>query len=1369
MITSRKKLNDPEANEESDVTENAFLAPKRQKYSSNTGELSGEKSQETKTPAISLSSKTLEKIKYFSAHHDASTSYEKMEYDDLGRKNEEDGKKNKIKLVDNHYSEHCLTASSFIETNNLSSAYNQSPRSPTKSCTTTSSGTNMKYTPLEQQVLELKRKHGGMILMIQTAYKYTFFGEDAEVASRVLNIMVTQHHNFLTAVIPTVRLHVHIRRLVEEGKQKIYWQLKEVYGDTVMNERNVKKWCKMFNNGRTNVHDETRPGRPSLITEDLKTKVNDRILQDRRTSLDELHIAFPDISRSLLGETVLQHLGYHKICARWVPRQLSDQHKTQRMASALTFLMRYHTDGDAFLDQIVTGDETWVSHNTPETKRQSRQWHHPSSPKKPRKFKQTLSTQKVMATVFWDCKGVLLLDFMPKGTMINANRYCETLRNLRRAIQNKRRGMLSRGVVLLHDNARPHTTASTRELLDQFGWEIFDHPPYSPDLAPSDFHLFTKLKDFLVGTRFGSDEELKKTFVILCCAGYKVGVVNQTETAAMKAAGENKNTPFTRELANVYTKATLIGKHVDPLSQEGEFIQGGNFASYIMCIAESPDTVPSSQPKSANLAIVAFDPSTGDTVYDSFEDGPCREELERRFEHLDPAEIIVPQTISQETERLVKHSSARLETLEDGVFNFTGALVQVADFFCAQEDSESNSQKLNSMADLPPLTVVCLSALIHHLKQFGLARALRSNSLRHFTSDSRYVKMDATVLRNLEIFKSGLGTHKGSLIWALDHTRTKFGSRLLHDWVSQPVRDLAILQSRQEAITELLQSESAVVQQLEKILDGIPDIDRGLTTCIHQRIGPPSLCAVLRTLGKLQTDLESVCDFVDADLKSPLLQDLIKDALFNLSNIGPFLQNLNQQAARWDIMDGDKTKLLHDYSAFPSVMKRIDEISSVTKQLDNLKPAIARKLGLLKFDYITVSGQEFLIEVKQNQKKSVPNSWRKISETKQAIRYRSPEVDSLYREMSHLREQLINDCHSAWLLFLSDFNAHYFAHKRAIKNLATLDVLFSLVQVAKQDGYCRPTLLDSEETIIDIEKGRHPVIPLLFTSTEQFVSNNTRLKITVFQSDEECCMILSGPNMGGKSCYIRQVALIAIMAHIGSYVPAECATISILDSVFTRMGARDELFQGRSTLMLELEEASVILRRATCKSLVLLDELGRGTSSCDGTSIAIATLHHLLTESLMLAGNEFQSLGTAIVKEDEYEEVRWDGIVSIVSWRERVFRLWWEERSGPLQSVRSIGQVGWVRCLILFVTHYPAVMELENQYVGKARNYHMAFILHNKDSGSEEILTFLYEVTCGSAGRSYGLNVARLANVPQCLLQRASEKAQMLESWTVSK
>ncbi|KAJ4434124.1 hypothetical protein ANN_16444 [Periplaneta americana] len=192
--------------------------------------------------------------------------------------------------------------------------------------------------------------------------------------------------------------------LKELYEVEIYQQLKEVYGDTVMNERNVRKWYEMFNNGRTNVHDETRPECPSLITEDLKTKVNDRILQDRRTSLDELHIAFPDISRSLLGEIVSQHLGYHKICAR------------------------------------------------------------------------------------------------------------------------------------------PHTAASTRELLDQFGWEIFDHSPYSPDLAPSDFHLFTKLKDFLGGTRFGSDEELKKT----------------VNTWLNELAAEECNTEILK-LVNRYDKCLNVG------------------------------------------------------------------------------------------------------------------------------------------------------------------------------------------------------------------------------------------------------------------------------------------------------------------------------------------------------------------------------------------------------------------------------------------------------------------------------------------------------------------------------------------------------------------------------------------------------------------------------------------------------------------------------------------------------------------------------------------------------------------------------------------------------------------------------------------
>ncbi|KAF6212895.1 hypothetical protein GE061_010605 [Apolygus lucorum] len=162
----------------------------------------------------------------------------------------------------------------------------------------------------------------------------------------------------------------------------------------------------------------------------------------------------------------------------------------------------------AFLDSIVTGDETWVCHYTPGSKRQSLQWRHTHSPSA-KKFKVQFSERKIMASVFWDRKGVLLVDFMVRGTTINANAYCETLTKLKK--KDKRRGMLTRGVSLLYDNARPHTARVTQDLLVRFGWDVINHPPYSPDLAPSDFHLFTKLKEFLGGKRFSSDEEVKET------------------------------------------------------------------------------------------------------------------------------------------------------------------------------------------------------------------------------------------------------------------------------------------------------------------------------------------------------------------------------------------------------------------------------------------------------------------------------------------------------------------------------------------------------------------------------------------------------------------------------------------------------------------------------------------------------------------------------------------------------------------------------------------------------------------------------------------------------------------------------------------
>ena len=302
-----------------------------------------------------------------------------------------------------------------------------------------------------------------------------------------------------------------IRYLVWKGKPpvEIFNEVKSAYGDCAMNRTSVYKWCREFKGGRTSVHDDQRSGRPSIVTDELVEKIENAVRDDRRLTVDELSDMFPQISRSLLHETVTETLGYRKLSARWVPKQLTDDHKVKRVETAQEFLRRYEEEGEDFLKSIVTGDETWVAHYTPETKRQSQQWCHTSSPSA-KKFKTTISAKKIMASVFWDSQGVLLVEYLPQGETINAARYCETLKKLRRAIQNKRRGRLTKGVCLLHDNARPHTANVTKQLLDTFGWDVLDHPSHSPDLAPSDYHLFPSLKQHLGGKKFSTDEEVKE-------------------------------------------------------------------------------------------------------------------------------------------------------------------------------------------------------------------------------------------------------------------------------------------------------------------------------------------------------------------------------------------------------------------------------------------------------------------------------------------------------------------------------------------------------------------------------------------------------------------------------------------------------------------------------------------------------------------------------------------------------------------------------------------------------------------------------------------------------------------------------------------
>ncbi|UYV80174.1 PPP6R2 [Cordylochernes scorpioides] len=294
----------------------------------------------------------------------------------------------------------------------------------------------------------------------------------------------------------------------KNSAKDIHTELCQVYGEGCMSSGMVRRWVREFKNRRTDVHDEPRAGRPSVSDETI-AKVEAAMLEDRRVTVRKLCDLVPDVSKTTIDKILREHLGYSKVCAIWVPKMLTEDHKRQRVYVAQKFLDCHKTDGEEFLDSIVTGDVTWVHYTTPETKEQSKQWNHISSPK-PLKFKQTLSAGKLMATVFWDRKGLLLCDFMRLGTTINSDRYCKTLKQLRRAIQNKRRGMLTKGVRFHHDNARPHTARQTTALIEEFEWELVSHPPYSPDVAPSDFHFFPELKKNLGGTQFQDDDELEE-------------------------------------------------------------------------------------------------------------------------------------------------------------------------------------------------------------------------------------------------------------------------------------------------------------------------------------------------------------------------------------------------------------------------------------------------------------------------------------------------------------------------------------------------------------------------------------------------------------------------------------------------------------------------------------------------------------------------------------------------------------------------------------------------------------------------------------------------------------------------------------------
>ncbi|XP_047110711.1 DNA mismatch repair protein Msh3-like isoform X3 [Schistocerca piceifrons] len=690
--------------------------------------------------------------------------------------------------------------------------------------------------------------------------------------------------------------------------------------------------------------------------------------------------------------------------------------------------------------------------------------------------------------------------------------------------------------------------------------------------------------------------------------GYKVGVVNQTETTALKAAGENRNAPFSRELSCVYSRATLIGDDVNPQAFEGNCLMRERKPSCILSLCED------NTGNKTTIGIATFDPSTGEAIYDSFDDLKTREELEKRLAHLNPAEILSQETLSTSTETLLKHSGACLERLSDEEYEFSKALAVVAVFLSSPNDKPIGySEPVLTLNELTPVVIRALGALWQHLAQFKLQVGMSAARLTSFTSLEKHLQLSAAALQNLEVFASSSGDERGSLLSIMDHTRTAFGKRLLEQWLSQPSRDISELLRRQDAVQELINPNCRVTPLLGDILKGLPDLDRGLTNVAYHRCTTNNFYRLIEALSFIYQSLEVIAVVTEAYVQSSLIRELIIDITVQLSDVKEIMNILNPSAAKI----GDKTSILNDYSEFPNVLMTKTEIKALENELDELRPSIAETLGVPLFYYITVAGQEYLIQAKKDVQ--VPLDWILVNQ---------------------------------------------------------------------------PKLIESVESEIHIKNGRHPVLSRIMEESGHFIPNDSYLK-----SSEP--MVLSGPNMGGKSCYVRQVALLVIMAHTGSFIPAEYATISILDAVYVWMGGGDNILQRKSTFMVEAEGASNILNQATTQSLVIMDEFGRGTSTYDGAALAAAALNYLKSK---------------------------------------------------------------VGCLLLFVTHYPEVMETVPDC-----NYHMGYHIVCEDEEAEGKLIFLYTVMKGGASSSYGLNVARMAGIPGTIIKIAKDFAERVRAQRIIK
>lgn len=541
-----------------------------------------------------------------------------------------------------------------------------------------------------------------------------------------------------------------------------------------------------------------------------------------------------------------------------------------------------------------------------------------------------------------------------------------------------------------------------------------------------------------------------------------------------------------------------------------------------------------------------------------------------------------------------------------------------------------------------------------------------------------YLVIDGNSRRNLEITESLRDkTKRGSLLSVLDKTSTAMGGRRLRKWIEQPLVDKKEIELRQNSIEELIKNIS-LQEDLDEALNDIYDIERLVGKISSKSINAKELLALKNSIEKIPRIKDLLSNFSE-----DLLIDIEKN-LDDLNDIYELLHSSISESPAISIKEGNIIK--EGYN------EEIDELRNSKKcgkqWIANLESNEKKATGIksLKIGYNKVFG--YFIEVTKSNLSLIPEGRYIRKQTlSNAERFITPELKEMEDKILGAEDKLISLEYEVFATIREEVEKHVDRMKTSAKLISELDSLCSLCKVARDNNYIKPSI--NTKGILKIEDGRHPVVEKMLP-INSFVGNDTLL-----DGKDNQMLLITGPNMAGKSTYMRQVALITLMAQIGSFIPAKSADISVCDKIFTRIGASDDLAGGKSTFMVEMWEVSNILKNATNKSLILLDEVGRGTSTYDGLSIAWAVIEYICESSS-------------------------------------------------------------IKCKTLFATHYHELTKLENKIKG-VKNYSIA--VKKVDNN----IIFLRKIIPGGADESYGIEVAKLAGIPNKVIDRAREILSHLE------